>query len=81
MSRDIHPVAKWKSEPVARVKERTYWLVRGISYEDAVKLSNTDLISNFQRDTRKNETKFWPGSSGVLTYLKRHLPEGAVVEV
>ena len=56
-----------------------YWLIGPISYQDAVNLSASDLITNFQRDPRKNDAKFWPGNQSVLTYLRQNLPDGSAI--
>ena len=61
--------------------ETRYWLVKNLSYEDTVKqlADGSDLIIDYQRDAKKNETRFWPGSKGVYTYLSEHLPLGSEI--
>ena len=61
------------------MNDNPFWLVSPISYEDAVKLADSELIKNFQRDPRRNEAKFWPNSQGVLTYLRQSLPKGSAI--
>ena len=46
-----------------------YWLVSGLSYEDALRLASADCVENFQRDARNGETKFWPGDHAVFDHL------------
>lgn len=60
--------------------DNPYWLVSGLSYEDALKLASADCVENFQRDAQSGETKFWPGNSDVLAYLRDALgPEQNIV--
>ena len=58
-------------------EDTSYWVVSPISYEDTMKLAASDLIENFQRDPRKNESRFWPGGKGTFKHLYENLPAGA----
>lgn len=60
-------------------EENLYWLVTDISYQEAVNLSASDLVKNFQRDPVKNSARFWPGSNGVYNYLAEHAPEKSLI--
>ena len=61
------------------MSENAFWLVGPLSYQDTIKLAASDLIEHFQRDVQKCETKFWPGSRGVLKHLYDNLPEFASI--
>lgn len=57
------------------------WVIRGpMSYEQRIKLAASELIEAFQPDGRRTETRFWPGSPGVYTYLKANLPPNCTIE-
>lgn len=60
-------------------REPVYWLIKNISYQDTVKLSANNLVESFQRDSKANESRFWPGSKGVFKHLHDNLPEGAAI--
>ena len=51
------------------MNDNPYWLVSGLSYEEAMKLAFADCITNFQYDHATGETKFWPGSKEVHNHL------------
>ena len=59
--------------------EPLFWKISNLSYADTIKLQSSELVEHFQRDSRKNEVKFWPPSKGLLTHLKANLPEGASI--
>ena len=60
-------------------KENAYWAVSNLTYQQTMYLANSELIENFQRDVRKLETKFWPGTKGTWKHLYDNLPEGATI--
>ena len=59
--------------------QSAYWLVTGITYQQAVNLAASDLIKDFQRDPTHGEAKFWPGSAGVFRHLSEHAPEKSLI--
>lgn len=60
-------------------EENLYWQLTDISYQEAVNLSASDLVKNFQRDPVRNSARFWPGSKGVFVYLSEHAPEKSLI--
>ena len=56
-----------------------FWEVTDLSYQQAVELSASDLIKDFQRDPVKGKAKFWPASKGVFRYLCEHAPEKSLI--
>ena len=59
--------------------DNPYWLVSGLSYEDALKLASADCVENFQRDAQSGETKFWPGGHAVFEHLYRQTDPGTMI--
>lgn len=49
--------------------QNPYWLVSGLSYEDAIRLAAAICVENFQRDALTGDTKFWPGDHAVFEHL------------
>lgn len=60
-------------------EESLFWRVTDLSYQDAVNLSASDLVKNFERDANNGSARFWPGSPGVFRHLAEHAPEASLI--
>ena len=65
---------------VSKMTENRWFTVTNIPYQDALRIAeNTEIIACVRRDPEKNQARYFPGTPGVLTYLKTTIPDGSTI--
>ena len=63
-----------------KMADNPYWLVSGLSYEDASRIASESCVEHFQHDAASGTTKLWPGSPEVYYLLLHEVPPHTIID-